>query len=432
MSAHAAAVRPLLLGESVEASTRDTSFAVLHGLYWLAVNLSAARPLLLAIDDAQWADESSLRWLTYLARRLDGLNVVLLVALRPADPAFATATLLALRAEVPTILRPALLSENAVSTLVRAAMGSRSNDALCQAVWTGSGGNALYVTELLRALELNDRHLAEIDQAELLVGGLEGIGRRVIARVRRVNPTALRLAQALAVLGDCCELRHAAATAGLEMTDATRLATVLVRVEVLADDDPPRFIHPVVRDALEASLGGDARDAGHRSAARLLHADRASAGQIAAHLAFVRPAGWVLARLDEAAQEAIENGAPKVAADLLNRALAEPPPASQRIGLLQRTARAEVSAGRDTALVHLEEALRLSVDPRERAEIMLEVAEAYAALFRWVDAVDAIDRGLAELGDADEALASRLENELVICGLHDARRATRVPRQGGA
>jgi hypothetical protein len=74
----------------------------------------------------------------------------------------------------------------------------------------------------------------------------------------------------------------------------------------------------------------------------------------------------------------------------------------------------------------LQEALRLSVDPRERAEIMLEVAEAYAALFRWVDAVDAIDRGLAELGDADEALASRLENELVICGLHDARRASRV------
>ena len=286
----------------------------------------------------------------------------------------------------------------------------------------------MYVTELLRALELDDARLAEIDPAELLVSGLKGIGRRVIARVRRVDPAALRFAQALAVLGDGCELRLAAATAGLEMTDATRLATVLVRVEVLADDDPPRFIHPVVRDALEVSLGGDARDAGPRSAARLLHADRASAGQIAAHLAFVRPAGddWVLARLDEAAQEAIENGVPKVAADLLNRALAELPPASQRIGLLRRTARAEVSAGREAALVHLEEALRLSVDPRERAEITLEVAEAYAALFRWVEAVDAIERGLAELGDADLALAVRLEGELVVCGLHDARRASHV------
>jgi len=206
----------------------------------------------------------------------------------------------------------------------------------------------LYVTELLRALDLNDRHLAEIDPAELLVGGLEGIGRRVIARVRRVDPSALRLAQALAVLGDGCELRHAAATAGLEMPDATRQATVLVRLEVLANDDPPRFIHPVIRDALEMSLGSDARDAAHRFAACLLRAATAPAGQIAAHLAVVRPAGdeWALARLDEAAQQAIEDGSPKLAADLLNRALAEPPPTAQRIGLLRRTARAEVTGAR--------------------------------------------------------------------------------------
>ena len=414
--------------KSIEVSAGDTSFVVLHGLYWLAANLSVARPLLFAIDDAHWADELSSRWLTYLARRLDGLTLVLLVALRPADPAFAHATLLALRAEAPTVLRPALLSENAVGALVRANLGSGSSNGLSDAVWTASGGNPLYVAELLRALELNDRHLAEIDPAELLVSGLEGIGRRVIARVRRVDPAALRLAQALAVLGDGCELRHAAATAGLEMIDATRLATVLVRLEVLADDDPPRFIHPVVRDTLEVSLGGDARDAAHRSAAHLLHADRAPAGQIAAHLTLVRPAAdeWVLARLDEAAQQAIDDGAPKVAADLWNRALAEPPPSAQRIDLLRRTARAEVIAGRDSALIHLEEAVRLSTDPRERAEITLEVAEAYAALFRWVDAVDAIERGLAELGEVDRQLTTRLEGKLVICGLHDARRASHV------
>jgi DNA-binding NarL/FixJ family response regulator len=424
----AAAARHLLLEKSIEASGGDTSFVVLHGLYWLAANLSVARPLLLAIDDAHWADELSLRWLTYLARRLDGVTLVLLVALRPADPAFAHATLLALRAEAPTVLRPALLSENAVDALVRANLGTGSSNELSDAVRTASGGNPLYVAELLRALELDDRHLAQIDPAELLIGGLEGIGRRVIARVRRIDPAALRLAQALAILGDDCELRHAAATAGLEMTDAARLATVLVRLEVLADDDPPRFIHPIVRDTMEVSLGGDARDAAHRSAAHLLHADRASAGQIATHLTVVRPAAdvWVLARLDEAAQQAIDDGAPKVAADLLNRALAEPPPSAQRIDLLRRTARAEVIAGRDSALVHLEEALRLTIDPRERAEITLEVAEAYSALFRWVDAVDAIERGLAELGEVDRGLTTRLEGKLVVCGLHDARRAFHV------
>jgi tetratricopeptide (TPR) repeat protein len=130
--------------------------------------------------------------------------------------------------------------------------------------------------------------------------------------------------------------------------------------------------------------------------------------------------------LRDAARAALESGAPQAAADLLGRALAEPPPPAQRVGVLRETARAEASAGRETACVHLEEALRLVGDPRERADIALEVAEAYAALFRWVDAVDVIERALAELGDADQALAARLEGELVVCGLHDARRASRV------
>ena len=64
--------------------------------------------------------------------------------------------------------------------------------------------------------------------------------------------------------------------------------------------------------------------------------------------------------------------------------------------------------------------------PAERAEVALEIAETYAALFRWVDAVDVLERALAELGEADRVLAARLEGELVVCGLHDARRAGRV------
>ena len=424
----AGAVRPLLLGQPVGASAYDTSFAVLHGLYWLAANLAAPRPLLIAVDDAQWADEPSLRWLAYLAPRLEGLALVMLVAVRPGEPTLTGASLLALRAEAGAVVRPALLSEGAVSAIVRATVGGRASDELCAAVWAASGGNPLYLAELLRAVELDDRPLAEFDPAELLVGGREGIGREVLARVRGFDPRALGLAQALAVLGDGCELRHAAAIARVEMADATRLAAGLVRLEVLASDDPPRFIHPVVHDAVEASLGSDERDAAHRSAARLLHADGAPAGQVAAHLVGVRRAGdrWVLSRLREAAQTALESGAPQAAASLLGRALVEPPSPTERVNVLREASRAEGSAGRETACVHLEQALRLAADPRERAAIALEVAEAYAALFRWVDAVDVIERGLAELGEADEALAARLEGELVVCGLHDARRASRV------
>jgi predicted ATPase len=90
----AAAVRPLLLGELVETSAFDTSFAVLHGLYWLAANLADRRPLLVVIDDAQWADEASLRWLAHLAWRLEGLALALLVALRPGESSSTGASLL--------------------------------------------------------------------------------------------------------------------------------------------------------------------------------------------------------------------------------------------------------------------------------------------------------------------------------------------------
>jgi predicted ATPase len=139
----AAAVRPLLFGGSVDSAAHDTSFAVLHGLYWLAANLAALQPVLLAVDDAHWADEPSLRWLAYLARRVEGLTLALLLALRPEEPASTRASLLALRAEDPAVVRPGLLSEDAVGAIVRVAVGAQASDELCAAVWAASGGNPL-------------------------------------------------------------------------------------------------------------------------------------------------------------------------------------------------------------------------------------------------------------------------------------------------
>jgi len=421
----AGAVRPLLLGEVGERPASDTSFAVLHGLYWLAANLADCRPVLIAVDDVHWADEPSLRWLAHLAPRTEGLALATLVALWPGGSVAAGASLDVLRAEARTIVRPALLSEVAVGAIIHAAFGEGASDELRAAVWSATGGNPLYVTQLIGAFEQSPR---ELDPGVLLASGREGVARRVLARVRASEPRALDLAQALAVLGDACELRHAAGIARMEMADARRVAAGLVRAEVLADDHPPLFIHPVVLDAVAGSLRSDERDALHRSAAGALYADGWSAGRVAAHLVRVRPAGdsWVLARLREAAQAAMQTGAPRAAAELLGRALSEPPALADRVAVLREAARAEAGAGREVACAHLEEALRCARHRRERAEIALEVAEAYAALFRWLQAVDVIDRALGELGDADEVLAARLEGQLVVCGLHDARRASRV------
>src|SRR5215469_8931967 len=48
-------------GQSPLAVGTDPLFAVVHGLYWLAVNASGTAPLMLAIDDLQWSDQASLR-----------------------------------------------------------------------------------------------------------------------------------------------------------------------------------------------------------------------------------------------------------------------------------------------------------------------------------------------------------------------------------
>lgn len=417
-SGAAAAARPLLTGEVTESLAGDRAFAVLHGLYWVAANMAAVRPLVIAIDDAHWADGPSQRWMAYLAPRVEGVPLTLLLALRPGETEMQDDTLPSLRA-VAAVVRPRLLSEGAVADIVRDVVGAEASGELCAAAWMKTGGNPFYVRELLRAAE---------GPVEALSHPGPGLATHVATRIRRLDPEALRLAQAVAVLGDDCELRQAAALAGVQMDAGMRLAAGLVRLEVLADDELPRFLHPVLREAVEASLSTDERDSAHRAAARHLYADGAPLGMVAAHLMRVRPAGdpWVLARLREAAQAAVRGGAPAAGADLLGRGLAEPPPLEERVEVLREAARAEVLAGRQSACARLEEALKLVRHPTERAQIGLELAQAHANFYRWAEAADVCERTLADLRGSDQELIGRLEAEQVVCGLRDARRAAHV------
>jgi hypothetical protein len=128
---------------------QDTGFAVLHGLYWLAMNLADSVPLLLAVDDAQWADEASARWLAYLAPRLDGPAVALVVVLRPDEPTARSQPLVALRAAATTAIRPSLLSRQGVATVVRDTLGSGTPDDVGTLAHRATGGNPFYLREFL-------------------------------------------------------------------------------------------------------------------------------------------------------------------------------------------------------------------------------------------------------------------------------------------
>jgi AAA ATPase domain len=120
----------------------DPTQATLHGLYWLVANLAELSPLLLSVDDVQWADRPSLRFLIHLARRLDGLAVVVALATRTGEEVGEARLLQALLLEAGTpVLRPKELSEEAVAAMVAAELGEGAGPMLSSACHAATGGN---------------------------------------------------------------------------------------------------------------------------------------------------------------------------------------------------------------------------------------------------------------------------------------------------
>ena len=130
----------------------DVPYATLHALYWLSANLATERPLLVAIDDAHWADAPSLRWASYLAGRLEGLPILVAVTTRSAEPR-AEGELLATLASSPSaeVIYPGPLSEAAVAELVRETLIDAVDD-YCRACHQVAAGNPFLLRELVAEL----------------------------------------------------------------------------------------------------------------------------------------------------------------------------------------------------------------------------------------------------------------------------------------
>src|SRR5262245_2897136 len=124
--------------------------AAADALYWLAADLAAERPLLLAVDDLHWADLASLRALYHLARRVDDHPIALLVATRPPERERSDPLLATLVALDDAPLRPAPLSDDAIADLTTRMRGVPPDEAFVEACVDTTGGNAFLLTELLR------------------------------------------------------------------------------------------------------------------------------------------------------------------------------------------------------------------------------------------------------------------------------------------
>jgi DNA-binding CsgD family transcriptional regulator/tetratricopeptide (TPR) repeat protein len=394
----------------------DVTFATLHGLFWLTANLAAESPLLLVLDDLHWGDAASLRWLAYLGRRLEGLPVLIVAALRPAEPG-ADAALLAEVASDPNavVLRPAALSRDAVALLVRGELGLDADDPFCDACYDASGGNPLLLQQLLGALQ-GEGVQPRGSEAHRVQGiGAGAVSRFVQLRLMRLPPAATALARAVAVLGDGVELARAAGLAGLEHADAADAAGLLSRVGIFRRETPLGFAHPLVRSAVYDDLTGAERQHAHARAARLLADSGAAAEEIAAHLLLAPRAGdrAVVETLREAAQLAVARGAPENAATYLRRALDEPPPDALRAAVLFELGIAERRLDAPVAVERLAEAVAFSADPVQAAQASLEYGRALWFANRPIDAADVFSDAVARLGDAEPDLKERLESEII-------------------
>jgi hypothetical protein len=176
------------------------------------------------------------------------------------------------------------------------------------------------------------------------------IGRAVLLRLARLPEAAGRLAGAVAVLGDC-DVRQAAALAGIEGEAAAGAADMMARAGILEAGPQLLFVHPLVRNAIHADLAPSERGAAHREAARLLADAGAEPERVAMHLLESGPAGddAVVATLAEAAERALDRAAPEAAIRYLVRALAEPAGPRALPALIRMHAAAGVRIG-DIAL----------------------------------------------------------------------------------
>jgi DNA-binding NarL/FixJ family response regulator len=405
------------LGLDPETDLEHDAFAVLHGLYWVTASLAERRPLLLAIDDAHWADPGSLDFVGFLLPRLEELPVLVVVTARPEepDPPSALGRILA----DPSVQRqsPAPLSLEATGTLLAQELARRPDRLFASTCHEVSGGNPFLVRELVRTVV--DQGIEPTGAEAQTVKDLapERIGHTVLTRLQRLPAEARRVAESLVVLGDGSDLQIVAQLAGIELDDAQSAVDGLRRSAILDPGPSPRFVHALVRNAIKASRPPEAGAPTHARAAGLLRDRGAAPEEVAAQLLACERRGdrEAVETLVEAAASSLAKGAPRSAVTYLTRALREPPPDDLRTAVLEPLLTALYRVADHAAWGEIEGDVtaQLERDPSLRSRWAIPLALAMATAGRFEDAVSVLVDGIeVALAEGDLELAFQLDVQL--------------------
>lgn len=277
----------------------------------LLSDLAAERPVLCLVDDAQWADASSLGAIAFVARRLHADPIALLVTARP-DAKEAL--------DVPRLDIGGLAPEAAAALL-----DERCPDMIAphvrDAIVAAAAGNPLALTELPRMLTADQlAGRAPLPDPLPIAEGLERafLG-RVIARGERVGTLALLCAAEAS--GTTATIERAAHALGIRDLPAG-MADLS---DVLTMDGPAvAFRHPLMRSAVYQGADPAARRAAHLALAAALEGDDRDGDRRAWHRAqaAVGPDEEVARELERSARRAVRRSGYAAASLALERAAA--------------------------------------------------------------------------------------------------------------
>ncbi|MEI8408548.1 MULTISPECIES: ATP-binding protein [unclassified Kribbella] len=249
-------------------------------------------PIVLILEDLQWADSASLLLLRTVIDALPGLQVLLVATCRD-EPLESGDEVLAAVRDLPTAvqrIRLDGLDVDEVAEVVTRVLGDTATNELATMVHRRTGGNPFFVREVSRLLAVRPA----------TTGVPDGVREVLARRIARVSQDCQRILEVAAVAGDDVEVSLVMAVADnpavLDLLEEAAAARLLAGPPV---DGRIWFAHALVREVLDASLGTARRAALHRSLAEQLETDEdAEAGELVRH--------WSAAFGPDAAERAAE------------------------------------------------------------------------------------------------------------------------------
>jgi len=321
----------LLRGEVAAERGIDASAALAEQLLALVAEQCDVQPMVLVIDDLQWADQATITLFGRLARLARQLPLLLVGMMRPVPQ---RDELLALRrvAGDATRLQLTGLTGAAVAELVASLVGGTPDERLLQLAGDAAG-NPLYITELVAALTRSSSvTITGAGDAELTSGSAPSSLSAAIADRLGFVPGPVRgVLRAAALLGVDFVVPDLAIVLNRNVADLVGALDEARAAGVLAEaSGGMAFRHPLIRAALYDEMPAPVRAAWHRDAGRALAEAGAPADRVARQL--LRAAGrpgdtarpmdeWMLSWLARNA-ELLVGQAPQVAADLFREAVA--------------------------------------------------------------------------------------------------------------